>query len=148
VGIPQVFTLSAPVTKIVVATEPPVTLHFTTKTQAGEPIEGVNVGMHPDAFRMRGIFGWMPDYSERPFRTIPQLERPIFSGKTDKEGHLTLLNVPAEIYGFDAESQDYQLPLQGPMLTRFVHTKYSPGEIITNNLVMLPRGTEFKGTAR
>jgi len=147
-GIPQVFALSAPVTQITVATEPTVTLKFTTKTQTGEPLEGVSVGMHPDAFRMRGIFGWTPDYSERPFHVMRELERPIFWGKTDKGGNIVLTNIPAEIYGFSAESDTYQLPLQGGMQVRFVHTKYSPGETIVTNLVMLPRGTEFMGSAK
>jgi len=147
-GIPQIFALAAPVTQITVATEPTVTLKFTTKTQTGEPIEGVSVGMHPDAFRMRGVFGWTPDYSERPFHAMRELERPVFSGKTGKDGTIVLTNIPAEIYGFWAESEKYQLPLQGGMQVRFVHTKYAPGETIVTNLVMLPRGTEFMGSAR
>ncbi len=148
--IPQAFPLSAPVTKIEVVTEPAATLEFTATTKSGQPIEGVWLGMYPSVFRMWGPFAWNKKSSEEPYRQIPQLPDPVFSGKTDKEGKLVLANLPAEIRGLDVDDPKYQVPVQQPKgwRDRYIRIKFLPGE--TNNLTvaMEPKGTDFLGTVK
>ena len=145
--IPQAFPLVSPVTKIEVTTEPTATLEFTATTKSGKPIEGVWLGMYPSAFRMWGPFGWMKHSSEEPYREIPHLSDPIFSGKTDKNGKLVLNNIPAESRGIDIDHPLFQVPLQDVKGWRDRHVRavFSPG--ITNelNMTLEPKGADFIG---
>lgn len=146
-AIPQAFPLVSPVTKIEVTTEPTATLEFTATTKSGKPIEGVRLGMYPSAFRMWGPFGWMKNSSEEPYRDIPHLSDPIFSGKTDKNGKLVLNNIPAETRGIDIDHPQFQVPLQDVKGWRDRHVRavFSPG--ITNelNMTLEPKGADYIG---
>lgn len=146
-AIPQAFPLEAPITKIMVTTEPTTTLEFTATTKSGKPIEGVFVGMYPSVFRMWGMFGWTKNSSEEPYREIPHLPDPIFSGKTDKDGRLVIQNLPAETRGIDIDSQQFQVPLQdvNGWRDRHVRATFSPGMTNKLNMTMEPKGTDFIG---
>jgi beta-lactamase regulating signal transducer with metallopeptidase domain len=146
-AIPQAFPLMAPVTKIEVTTEPTATLELTTTTKAGSPIEGVKVGMYPSVFRMWGMFGWTKNSSEEPYRKIPHLSDPIFSGQTDKNGKLVLKDIPAETRGIDVWSKHFQVPLQDVKgwRDRHIRTAFSPGMTNVLNLTLEPMGTDFIG---
>jgi len=146
-AIPQAFPLVAPVTKIEVTTEPTATLEFTATTQSGRPIEGVGVGMYPSVFRMWGMFGWMKNSSEEPYREIPHLSDPIFSGQTDKNGKLVIKNLPAETHGMDVEHPQFQVPLQEPngWRDRHIRAKFSPGTTNKMELTLEPKGKDFIG---
>jgi beta-lactamase regulating signal transducer with metallopeptidase domain len=147
-AIPQAFPLVAPVTKIEVTTEPTATLEFTATTQSGRPIEGVRVGMWPAAFRMWGMFGWVKNSSEEPYREIPHLPDPIFSGQTDKNGKLVIQNFPAEIRGMEVGHPQFQVPLQEPngWRDRHVRIKFSPGTTNKFELALEPKGKDFIGS--
>lgn len=147
-AVPQAFPLEAPVTKIEVATEPTATLEFTAATKTGAPIEGVEVGMFPSAFRMTGMFGWTKKSSEESFREIPKLPDPVFSGNTDKNGKVVLTNLPAEVWIMWANHPKYQSPIGERTGDRAIRVKFSPGETNVMNLVMEPMGTDFVGTAK
>jgi beta-lactamase regulating signal transducer with metallopeptidase domain len=146
-AIPQAFPLVSTVTKIEVATEPTATLEFTATTKSGRPIEGVEVGMFPAAFRMRGMFGWVKNSSEEPYREIPHLSDPIFSGKTDINGKLVLNNIPAESRTIEIDHPQFQVLLQDVKGRRDRHVRavFSPG--ITNelNMTLEPKGADFIG---
>jgi len=145
--IPQAFPLVSPATKIEVTTEPTATLEFTATTKSGGPIEGVWVGMYPSAFRMWGPFGWMKNSSEDPYREIPHLSDPIFSGKTDKKGKLVLINIPAETHGMEVEHPQFQVPLQDVKgwRDRHVRATFSPGMTNVLNMALEPKGKDFIG---
>jgi beta-lactamase regulating signal transducer with metallopeptidase domain len=149
-AIPQEFPLVSPVTKIEVATEPTATLEFTAITKSGRPIEGVWVGMSPSAFRMWGSFGWMKNSSEEPFREIPHLSDPVFSGQTDKNGKLILKNIPAETRGIEIAHPQFQVPLQdiNGWRDRHVRAVFSPGMTNELKLTLEPKGTDFIGSSR
>jgi beta-lactamase regulating signal transducer with metallopeptidase domain len=146
-AIPQAFPLVSPVTKIEVTTEPTSTLEFTAKTKSGKPVEGVWGGIYPSAFRMRGIFGWLNNSSEVPFRKIPHLSAPIFSGYTDKTGKLVLNNIPAESDSLGVEHSQFQVPLQDVQgwRDRYVRASFSPGMTNRFDMVMEPKGKSFIG---
>ena len=40
--------------------------------------------MYPSVFRMWGMFGWMKNSSEEPYRDIPLLSEPILQAKRIK----------------------------------------------------------------
>jgi hypothetical protein len=145
--IPQAFPLVSPTTKIEVTTEPTATLEFTATTKSGGPIEGVWVGMYPSAFRMWGPFGWMKNSSEEPYREIPHLSDPIFSGQTDKNGKLVLNNIPAETRGIDIDHPRFQVPLQdvNGWRDRHVRAVFSPGMTNELNMTLEPKGADFIG---
>lgn len=147
-AIPQAFPLVAPVTKIEVTTEPTATLKFTATTQSGRPIEGVWAGMWPSAFRMGGMFGWMKNSSEEPYREMPHLSDPIFSGQTDKNGKLVIQNLPAETRGMEVDHPQFQVPLQEPngWRDRHVRVKFSPGTTNKMELILEPKGANFIGS--
>jgi beta-lactamase regulating signal transducer with metallopeptidase domain len=146
-AIPQAFPLVSPVTKIEVTTEPTATLEFTATTQSGRPIEGVGVGMYPSVFRMWGMFGWMKNSSEEPYREMPHLSDPIFSGQTDKNGKLVIQNLPAETHGMEVHHPQFQVPLQEPngWRDRHVRTVFSPGMTNELKLTLEPKGADFIG---
>jgi beta-lactamase regulating signal transducer with metallopeptidase domain len=147
-ALPQAFPLVSPVTKIEVTTEPTATLEFTATTQSGRPIEGVRVGMYPSVFRMWGMFGWMKNSSEEPYREIPHLPDPIFSGQTDKNGKLVLKNIPGETHGMEVDHPQFQVPLQEPngWRDRHVRIKFSPGTTNKFELKLEPKGKDFIGS--
>ena len=149
-AIPQPFPLVAPVTKIEVATEPAATLEFTATTQSGRPIEGVWVGMYPDVFRMRGMFGWITNSSEEPYREMPHLPDLDFSGKTDQNGKLVMKNIPAETRGMEVDHPQFQAPLQEPKgwRDRHIRAAFSPGTTNKLNLTLEPKGSDFIGTEK
>jgi beta-lactamase regulating signal transducer with metallopeptidase domain len=146
-AIPQAFPLVSPVTKIEVTTEPTATLDFTASTKWGRPIEGVSVGMWPSAFRMWGQFGWLKNSSEEPYRVIPHLPDPIFSGKTDIDGKLVLKNIPGETHGIEMEHPQFQVPLQDikGWRDRYVRATFSPGVTNKLKLTLEPKGTDYVG---
>jgi beta-lactamase regulating signal transducer with metallopeptidase domain len=146
-AIPQAFPLVSPVTKIEVTTEPTATLEFTATTKSGRPIEGVRLGMYPSAFRMWGPFGWMKNSSEEPYREIPHLSDPIFSGQTDKNGKLVLNNIPAETRGIDIDHPQFQVPLQdvNGWRDRHVRAVFSPGMTNKLDMTLEPKGANFIG---
>lgn len=149
--IPQAFPLTAPVTRITVKTEPTATLEFKATTRTGKPIDNVWVGIWPGAFRMRGMYGWVKNSSEAPFREIPQLPNLAFSGKTGPDGMLTIRNIPAEAGGgLNIESAHYQVPLQEPKgwRDRHVRARFEPGMINKVDLTLEPKGTDYIGTAK
>ena len=147
-AIPQAFPLVSPVTKIEVTTEPTATLEFTATTKSGRPIEGVWVGMYPSVFRMWGMFGWMKNSSEEPYREIPHLPDPIFSGQTDKNGKLVIKNIPAETHGMEVDHPQFQVPLQEPKGWRDRHIRitFSPGTTNKLELTLEPKGKDFIGS--
>jgi len=150
-AIAQTFPLTAPVTQIVVKTEPTATLEFTARTKNGKPIEGVWVGMWPGVFRLWGMYGWMKNNSsETTYRELPQLPDPVFGGKTDQNGRLIIRNIPAETHGLSIDSPKYQVPLQDPkgFRDRHVRTAFAPGETNRLELTLEPKGKDFIGTAR
>jgi len=71
-GVPQAFSLEAPITQIEVATEPTATLVFTAKTKGGKPVAGASVSLNPNVIRIGGIFGNMRRSSEEPFNKLGQ----------------------------------------------------------------------------
>ena len=151
--IPQSFSLTAPVTHIMVKTEPTATLEFTATNKKGQPIQDVWVGMFAPAFRMWGMYGWTKTSSEAPFREVAPLPdlRYAYSGKTGPDGTLIIRNIPAEaVDSFDVESEHYQVPLQEPKgwRDRIVRVRFEPGT--TNKMVMAmePKGTDYIGTAK
>ena len=148
--IPQPYSLVAPVTKIEVKTEPTATLEFTATTKSGKPIEGVFAGMYPAVFRMRGMFGWIKKSSEEPFREIPHLADPVFSGKTDRNGMLVINNIPAETRAIDVEHPKYQVPLQEPggWRDRHIRATFSSGATNKLKLAMETKGSDYIGTSR
>jgi hypothetical protein len=101
--------------------------------------------MYPSAFRMWGEFGWMKKSSEEPYREIPHLSDPAFSGKTDKNGKLVLNNIPAEAHGIDIDHPQFQVPLQDVKgwRDRHVRATFSPGMTKELNLALEPKGADF-----
>ena len=147
-AVPQAFPLEAPVTKIEVATEPTATLEFTAATKTGAPIEGVEVGMYPSAFRLRGLFGWDKKSREEPFREFQKLPAPFFSVKTDKNDKVVLANFPAEVWLMWANHPKYQSPIGKTTDDRAIRVRFTPGENKVMNIVMEPIGADFMGTAK
>ena len=146
-AIPQAFPLVSPITKIEIATEPTATLEFTATTKSGRPIDGVWAGMYPSVFRMWGMFGWLKNSSEEPYREIPHLSDPIFSGRTDKNGKLVIQNLPAETHGLEVEHPQFQVPLQDikGWRDRHVRAVFSPGMTNELKLTLEPKGKDFIG---
>jgi beta-lactamase regulating signal transducer with metallopeptidase domain len=146
-AIPQAFPLVSPVTKIEVTTEPTATLAFTATTQSGKPIAGVGVGMWPAAFRMRGMFGWVKNSSEEPYREIPHLSDPVFNGQTDKNGRLVIQNLPAETRGIEVDHPQFQVSLLDVKGWRDRHVRaiFSPGMTNELNMTLEPKGVDFIG---
>jgi hypothetical protein len=144
--IPQSFQLTAPITKVAIATESPATLEVTTTTKSGRPLEGTFVGIFPAAFRMRGMLGWMTNSSEEPYRQLEHLPDLRFRGTTDSNGKL-VLQIPAEVHGLDVSHPAYQVPLQDVKgwRDRYIRTEFTPGTTNALNLVMEPKGTDFIG---
>lgn len=147
-AIPQAFPLAAPVTKVEIASEPTATLEFTALTQSGKPIEGVWAGMYPSVFRMWGLAGWIKNSSEEPYREIPSIPDPIFSGKTDKNGELVIENIPPETHGMDIAHPHYQAPLQDlkGWRDRHIRITFAPGMTNHFELALEPKGTDFIGS--
>ena len=147
IGIPQPFSLVAPVTKIEVITEPTATLELTARTKSGEPVEGVTVGLSPNVLRMHGIFGEMEHSSEEPFRALNPLPkgRALYSGVTDKSGAVTISNIPAFTRSFEIYHPQFEAPIQDPKgwRNRVVHVAFSPGMTNKLELILEPKGTEF-----
>jgi hypothetical protein len=147
-AVPQPFPLVAPVTKIEVATEPTATLIVTAKTKAGKPVEGANVYVSPNVIRMNGIFGWMKQSSEEPFRTLAPLPELPYSATTDRNGVAIIRNVPAITHGMEVYHPQFQVPLQEPKgwRDRYIRVQFSPG--ITNKfeLTLEPKGKDFIGS--
>lgn len=149
--IPEAFPLTAPVTRITVETEPTATLEFKAITKSGEPIDDVSVGMSPSAFRMHGMYGWVKNSSEAPFREIPPLPDLSFSGKTGANGLLVIRNIPAEDASWlGVASAHYQVPLQEPKSwrDRYVHIRFEPGMTNELEIKMEPKGADYIGTAK
>ena len=96
---------------------------------------------------MRGMFGWVKNSSEEPYREIPHLSDPIFSGKTDINGKLVLNNIPAESRTIEIDHPQFQVLLQDVKGRRDRHVRavFSPG--ITNelNMTLEPKGADFIG---
>jgi hypothetical protein len=149
-AIPQPFPLVTPVTKIEVTTEPTATLELTATSKSGRPIEGVWVGMFTSAFRMRGMFGWTKNPSEEPYREIPHLSEPGFSGKTDRDGNLVIKNIPAQTRGVEVDHPQFQVPLQEPKgwRDRHIRADLSPGTTNKLKLTLEPKGSDFIGASR
>ena len=149
-GVPQVFSLEAPTTRIEVATEPTATLEFTAKTKNGKPVEGALVSLNPNVIRIGGIFGDMRRSSEEPFNKLSPLPSVPYFIKTDKDGVAVIRNVPACAGGLQVEHPQFQVPLQEPegWRNRHVRVSFNVGE--TNHLTMVlePKGTDYIGTAR
>ena len=149
-GVPQVFPLEAPTTRIEVATEPTATLEFTAKTKNGKPVEGALVSLNPNVIRIGGIFGDMRRSSEEPFNKLPPLPDVPYSSKTDKDGVAVIRNVPACTGGMEVEHPQFQVPLQDPKgwRDRYVRVSFDAGK--TNHLTMVlePKGTDYIGTTR
>ena len=147
-AIPQAFPLVAPVTQIEVTTEPTATLELTATTPSGKPIEGVWVGMYPSVFRMWGMFGWLKKSSEEPYREMPQLPDPVFSGQTDENGKLVIQNLPAETHGMEVNHPQFQVPLQQPNdgVTGTFARAFVPGTTNKMELTLEPKGADFIGS--
>jgi beta-lactamase regulating signal transducer with metallopeptidase domain len=147
IGVPQPFSLGAPVTKIEVVTEPTATLEVTTKTKSGKPVVGATAYVSPNILRMGGIFGWMKHSSEEPFRTLSPLPELPYSGKTDKNGAVAIRNLPAFARHLDIEHPQFEVPVDS-MWDRNIRLKLSPG--ITNKLelTLQPKGKDFIGSAK
>jgi beta-lactamase regulating signal transducer with metallopeptidase domain len=150
-AIPQPFPLTAPLTKIVVVTEPTATLELTARTRWGRPIQGATVYLNPNVMRMGDIFGWTRAYSsEERFRTMQPLPPVPYSGKTDSSGRVEIRNLPPEERGLEIEHPQFAVALRDKrgLPNRRVPATFMPG--ITNFLTvtMVPAGKDFIGTAR
>ena len=66
--------------------------------------------------------------------------------KTDKNGKLILINLPAEMYGMDVDHPKYRPPIASPMQDRYIRTKFSPRSTNVVNLVLEPKGATFIGS--
>ncbi|MDR3458616.1 MAG: M56 family metallopeptidase [Verrucomicrobiae bacterium] len=150
IGIPQPFPLTAPVTKVEIITEPTATLELTAKTKSGQPIEGATVYLNPNVLRIGGIFGWMRDSSEKPFRTLEPLPDVPYSGKTDSAGKVVIKNIPAEDRGLEIDHPAYVIPLQQPhgLPNRRVRTDFAPGITNVMTVTMQLKGRDFIGMAK
>lgn len=149
-AIPQPFPLTAPVTKIEIATEPTASLEFTAKTKWGQPVEGATIYLNPNVMRMGGIFGYMRKSSEEPLRKIQPLPELTYSGKTDAHGKVVISNLPAIGRGLDIEHPQYVIPLQEPngLPNRRVPATLSPGQMTTVTVTMQPAGKDFIGAPK
>lgn len=150
-GVPQVFPLEAPTTRIEVATEPTATLVFTAKTKDGKPIEGAWVGLNPNVIRIGGgLFGDMRRSSEEPFNKLAPLRDVSYSTKTDKDGLAVVRNLPACTGGLEVDHPQFQVPLQQPKgwRDRNVRLSFMAGETNRLTMVLEPKGADFIGTAR
>jgi hypothetical protein len=145
IGIPQPFSLVAPVTKIKVVTEATATLELTTKTKSGAPVEGVTVSLYPNVLRIGGIFGRMEHSSEEPFRHLDPLVEGLYSGVTDKNGVVIIASLPAITRFIDVVHPQFETPLQDPTgwRNRSVRVAFSPGVTNKMELTLEPKGTEF-----
>jgi hypothetical protein len=149
-AIPQPFPLTAPLTKIVVVTEPTATLELTAKTRWGKPIQEATVYLNPNVMRMGGIFGMTRGYSsEEPYRTMTPLPPLRYSGKTDSSGRVEIRNLPPEERGLEIQHPQFAVALRDKrgLPNRRVPATFMPG--ITNILTvtMEPKGKDFIGTA-
>ena len=150
-GVPQVFALAAPTTRIEIATEPTATLEFTAKKKDGTPVEGAWVGVNPNVIRIGGgLFGDLRRSSEEPFNKLAPLPDVPYSTKTDKDGVAVILNAPACTGGLEAEHPQFQVPLQEPKgwRDRHVRVSFKAGETNRLTMVLEPKGTDFIGSAR
>jgi beta-lactamase regulating signal transducer with metallopeptidase domain len=149
-AIPQSFPLTAPVTRIEVATEPTATLELTAKTKSGKPIEGATVYLNPNVMRMGGIFGWMKQSSEEPFRTLKPLPPLPYSGETDSNGRVEIRNLPAEEHGLDIRDPQFEVALHDKrgLPNRRVPATFAPGMTNIMTVTLERAGNDFIGTAR
>ncbi len=149
-AIPQPFKLTAPVTKIVVATEPTATLDLTAQTKSGKPIEGATVDLNPNVFRMGGLFGDVEESSEEPVRAMNSLPPVSYSGTTDSNGWVEIRNLPAEEKGLSISDPSFEVPLhdQQGLVNRRVPVTFAPGVTNAITVTLEPIGTDFIGTTR
>jgi hypothetical protein len=147
-AVPQDFSLTAPVTKIVVITEPTATLKLTATTKSGTPIEGATVYVNPNVIRINGIFGNYLVSSEEPFQKPTPLPKIHYYVTTDKNGVALIRNIPASDRGIEVDDPHYQVPIQEPTeyRSRYIHTTYQPGMTNELNLVMEPKGEDYIGS--
>jgi hypothetical protein len=96
---------------------------------------------------MRGMFGWVKNSSEEPYREIPHLSDPVFNGQTDKDGRLVIQNLPAETRGMEVDHPQFQVSLQDVKgwRDRYVRAVFSPGMTNELKLVLEPKGADFIG---
>jgi hypothetical protein len=145
IGVPQAFPLTAPTTRIEVATEPTATLELVTKTKAGQAIEGARVALYPNVMRMQtGIFGDVQTSSEQPFREPAALPAISYSGVTDERGSVVLRNLPAVARHIDIEHPDFEVPIQQKH-DRTIRFQVAPGETLKLEVILQPKGTEYLG---
>jgi hypothetical protein len=150
IGIPQPFPLTAPLTTVEVVTEPTATLELRTKTSDGRPIEGATVYLNPNVLRMGGIFGWMRDSSEEPFRTLSPLPDLPYSGKTDKNGKVEIRNVPAVARGLEIQHPNFVAALEDKhgLPNRRIRATFVPGMTNVMTVTLEPVGKDFISTSR
>lgn len=146
--VPQPFGLVAPITKILVATEPTATLEVTAKTRLwGKPVSGAVIDLNPNVIRMNGILGNMRKSSEEPFRKLAPLSDMPYEATTDKNGVAVIRNVPAITDSLVVFDSRFQVPLQDPhgWRDRFVRIHFSPGTTNKFALTLEAKGADFIG---
>ncbi|MDB6036184.1 MAG: hypothetical protein JWM99_25, partial [Verrucomicrobiales bacterium] len=104
--------------------------------------------VNPNILRMGGIFGNMNHSSETPFRKLPRLPDIKYSGTTDKNGEITLQNIPASTRFLDVEHSHFQLPVDDQYKDRTVRFSLTPGATKTLGLTLQPIGKDFLGTSQ
>ena len=110
IAVTQAFNLEKPTTSIEIETEATATLDITTKTRWGKTIEGVRLTVNPNILRMHGIFGIMNRSHEEPFRSPAPLPSIRYSALTDKDGAVTLKNIPVNVDRIDIFHPDFEAP--------------------------------------
>jgi beta-lactamase regulating signal transducer with metallopeptidase domain len=144
--LPQAFALTAPVTQVVVATEPSATLEVRAKNREGRPMPNIKIVLSPNVVRMGGTFGAMSRSDESPCNGLPGLSN-LYVSKTDADGNARFANVPAYASDLGVMDQDYQVPLQDlrGWRNRIVRFTLSPGQTNHLDLTLVPVGTDFVG---
>jgi hypothetical protein len=148
IGVPQPFPLAAPVTTIVVVTEPTATLEVTARTKSGKPVGAANVYLYPNVLRMGGVLGLMTHSSEEPLRTLAPLPEPPYSGRTDATGRVTIHDLPAVARHLDVDHPEFEVAIDGPRGDRTTRLELSPGATTQLELTLQPKGKQFLGSRK
>lgn len=148
-ALPQAYALSAPVTRIEVATEPTASLAVTARTRSGNPVEGAMVFVSPNILRMQGIFASLNRSSEEPYRHI-QIPEIHYSGKTDASGKAFIPNLPPLVENVDIYHPEFQATLNDRrgLANRYVRVELSSGVTQEVAVTLQKKGRDFIGKGR
>ncbi len=149
IGVPQVFPLQAPVTRIDVITERTATLRLVATTLDGKPVAGARVVTSPNMMRLPGgLFAEPERSSEEVFRTLDPLPELPYETVTGQDGVAVLTDIPSCARGLDVIHPDLVVPLDPEMTDRWVRFKLTPGLTTEVAVKLVPKGTDFRGAMR